>query len=66
MSVEEIKGDILRSLSKRMRDINRSDGRWKTDKWKTKFQVGKMGKMKMKKFEGNLYCKRSWKKIGWM
>ena len=49
-----------------MRDIDRSDGRWKTDKWKTEFQVGNMGKMRIKKFEDNLYCKRSWKKVGWV
>ena len=49
MSVEEKRGDMLRSLPKRTRDI---DGRWKTDKWKIKFQVEKMGKMRVKKFEG--------------
>ena len=59
MSVEGKKGDMLRNLSKRMRDIDRSDGMWKTDKWKTEFQVGKMGKMRMKKFEANLYCRMS-------
>ena len=32
-------------------DIDRSDGRWKTDKWKIEFQVGKIGKMRVKKFE---------------
>ena len=51
MNVEEKRGDMLRSLPKRTRDIDESDGRWKTDKWKIEFQVGKMGKMKVKKFE---------------
>ena len=32
-------------------DIDRSDGRWKTDKWKIEFQVEKIGKMRVKKFE---------------
>ena len=52
MSVEEKKGDMLRSILKRTRDIDGSDGRWETDKWKIEFQMGKMGKMKVKKFEG--------------
>ena len=43
---------MLRSLSKRTRDINESDGRWKTNKWKIEFQVGKMEKMVANKFEG--------------
>ena len=51
MSIEENRWDML-SLPKRMRDMDRSDGMWKTDKWKTEFQVGKMGKMIMKKFVG--------------
>ena len=34
---------MLRSLPKRTRDINESDGMWKTNKWKIEFQVGKMG-----------------------
>ena len=52
MSVEEKIGNMLRSLPKRMGDIDGSDGRWKTVKWKIEFQVGKMGKMIVKKFEG--------------
>ena len=44
---------MLRSLLKRTRDVDESDGRWKNDdKWKIKFQMKKIGKIRVTKFEG--------------
>ena len=62
MSVQEKKWDMLRSFPKKNEGyIYKSDG-----KWKTEFQMGQKEKMRMKKFEADLYWKWSWEDVGWV